>query len=211
MSTAVSILVESPARRASARRTGFTLTEMIIALTISGLLMAIVASQLVESGALTVRIARALEHSRNARELMDTLSSDIRAAQIMKLYPSFSERATVARDGESGNYLVLQTVSGTGTITRTIGYYMDALPNHGGWALYRHDSARGDNAADALPATSSEGSHRVVKRAVRLPDSNRLFRCVRDRGVSLEGEFGTADAGGSGRPEFVRCTILTRS
>lgn len=199
------------AASARTRRRGFTLVEAVVALSVSGLLLSAVASQLVESAALSLRITNTLEHSRNARELIDGLTIDMRAAQIMRLYPDFSDRSSEARDGQSGNYLVLQTVSPAGTITRTVGYYVAPRPNHAGWALYRHDSDRGDSPATALPSTDSQGSHRLMKRAVRLPDSNRLFRCVRDRGVSMHGEFGATEGRRSGRSEFIRCTMFTRS
>lgn len=182
-----------------------------MALTITGVVMMLVASQLVESASLGVRVTRTLEHSRNARELLDRLSLDLRAAQVMRLYPSFVDRSSTARDGETGNYLVLQNVDSTGTITRTIGYYVTAQRHGAGLALCRHDSAAGDSAASALPDAASAGTHRVLKAAVRLPDSDRLFRCVRDRGVAIHGEFSTEATGGSGRTEFIQCTLFTRS
>jgi len=192
-------------------RRGFTLVEGVVAVSVAGLLFAAVASQLVESSKLSLRVTSTLEHSRNARELIDTLSADIRAAQIIRIHPSFADRSTEARDGENGNYLVLHFVNARGVITRTVGYYVVSLGGTNNWALYRHDSARGDSAAGSLPAGDSAGRHRVIKKAVRLPDSGRLFTSARDRGVSINGEFGTIDTRGAGRAEFIRCTLSTRS
>jgi hypothetical protein len=182
-----------------------------MAMALTGVLLTIVAAQFKESATVSLRISRTLEHSRNARELIDTLSADVRGAQLMRLFPSYSDRSREARDGESGNYLVLQYVDAQGAITRTIGYYATARQGGGTWSVYRHDSNAGDSAPATLPAPDREGTHRRIKRAARLPDSNQLFRCVRDRGVSVRGEFGAIDGGGSDRTEFIECTISTRS
>ena len=188
-----------------------TLLEAIVALGVSGLLFAMVTTQLVESSKLSVRVTTTLEHSRNSRELLDRLTADLRSAQIVRLYPGFTDRTAVARDGETGNYLVLHCIDVRGNITRTIGYYVVAQRGTNAWTLHRHDSANGDSAAGALPEAGTAGQHRLIKRAVRLPGSGRLFTCARDRGVSVHGEFGTVDTQGRGRAEFIRCTLTTRS
>jgi hypothetical protein len=183
----------------------------MVAFGVAGLLFAAVTKHLVESARLSNRIAHTLEHSCNARELIDKLSTDVRAAQILRLHPDFTDRSTIARDSQPGNYLVLHFIDGSGHITRTVGYYVASLGENQGWALYRHDSAHGDSAAGELPASGTSGRHRLVKRAERLPDANQLFRSVRDRGVSIHGEFGVIEPRGLNRTEFIRCTISTRS
>jgi type II secretory pathway pseudopilin PulG len=198
-------------RPVSGRRRAFTLVETMVALGLAGAVLAAVTAHLVESSRLSLRITRTLEHSRNARELISTFSADIRAAQIVQLHPTFVDRSTVARDGEAGNYLVVHFVDIRGAITRTVGYYLVARRGEGGWDLYRHDSAVGDSTPGNLPAASTAGHHRLLKRSVRLPGANPLFRCARDRGVSLQGEFGAADTQDSNRTEFIRCTLSTRS
>jgi type II secretory pathway pseudopilin PulG len=188
-----------------------TLVEVMISLTLVGLMMAAVTSQLLESGSLTLRTARSLEHARSARELTGRLAEDMRDAQLMVLHPTFDDRSVQRRDSERGNYLVLHQLDAAGAIVRTVGYYL--VPDGTGTAgiLYRHDSADGVLAAGTLPGTETRGTHRAVTRAVRLPDAAGLFRCVRDRAVSMRGEFGTPDAAQSGRPEFIQCTFATRS
>jgi prepilin-type N-terminal cleavage/methylation domain-containing protein len=194
-----------------ARRRGFSLVEVLVALGISGLVLTVVAAQLIESSKLSLNVSQTLEHSRNAREIIDALSTDVRASQILRIFPNFNDRSSEARDGQSGNYLVLQTIDSSGTVTRTVGYYVVSLGDNKGWALFRHDSQLGDNAAGTLPDVSAAGSHRKIKRAVRLSEAGFLFRSVRDRGVAIHGEFSTPDKSGSGRTEFIRCTISTRS
>ena len=85
------------------RRRGFTLVEIIMAVGISSLVLTMVAAQLIESSKLSVSITQTLEHSRNAREIIDALSTDVRAAQILRIFPSFTDRSSEARDGQSGN------------------------------------------------------------------------------------------------------------
>jgi prepilin-type N-terminal cleavage/methylation domain-containing protein len=197
--------------RKSAPKRGMTLVEVIVCMAIVGFLLAAAANNLIESGQLGLKTAQTLEHSRSSRELFDRLSMDIREAQVMVLHVSFSDRTSPRRDGQLGNYVVLHSVDEVGVVTRTVGYYTMASPDGDGWMLYRHDSENGDSAAGSLPATSTSGTHRVVTRAVQLPNSNNLFSCVRDRGISMQGEFGAVDRAARGRPEFIRCTITTRS
>lgn len=192
-------------------RSGMTLVEVIICLAITGLLLAAVSTHLIESASLGLKTSSTLEHSRSARELIDRLSRDIRDSQIMELHVSYADRSDIRRDGELGNYLVLHSVDDAGVIVGTIGYYAVTADGGDGWILYRHDSENGDSAAGSLPEVGAVGSHRIVTRAVQLPTSDNLFTCVRDRGVSLQGEFGTAGQGKRGRSEFIRCTISTRS
>lgn len=191
-------------------RSGFTLFETVIALGIVAFVFTMITRQLVETSRLSLNVTRTLEHSRNAREFLDTLAADIRSAQVVVIHPDFTTRDTVQRDGQAGNYLVLHRFNPSGTITRTVGYYVVNLGSNG-WAVYRHDSATGDSSTGVLPASSSQGTHRLIKRAVRLSSSNNLFTSTRDRAVSVEGEFGTHDTFSSKRTEYIRCTLSSRS
>lgn len=187
-----------------------TLVEITVALTVCGFLMLGVTRALVDTGTIALKTSGSLEHAHNSRELIDRLAQDIGEAQILVLYPSFSDRSTTLRDGNSGNYLAIHWINSTGTIIRTIGYYAMPDASGTGWVLYRHDSRDGLVAAGSLPGSTTSGTHRVVTRAVRLPDSNKIFRCIRDRGIILRGEFGTPGLT-RGRTEFVQCAISTRS
>ncbi|RME70319.1 MAG: hypothetical protein D6781_06570 [Verrucomicrobia bacterium] len=200
-----------PARRLSRRPAGFTLAEVTIALTVATLVLAGLAAQMIEAARLNHRITASLEHGRNARELIDTVSRDVRSAQIARLYPGFTNRSEAARDGQRGNYLVLDFLDSNGTIVRTIGYYALPLPDAAGWGIYRHDSADGSLSPGSLPATGTAGSHRLIKRALRLGTADTLFRCARDRGIALEGEFVSPDVRGTARADLIRATVLTRS
>jgi prepilin-type N-terminal cleavage/methylation domain-containing protein len=188
-----------------------TLIEVIICLAIVGLLLAAASSSLLESAALSLKATRTLEHSRSARELFDRMSRDVHNAQIVVLHPEFHDRSTRQRDGETGNYLAMHSINEAGAISRTVGYYIMVAADGEGWTLYRHDSANGDSAAGVIPAPGTAGSHRVVTRSVALPNGNPLFTCVRDRGVSLHGEFGTTNEAAVTRTELIRYTVTTRS
>jgi hypothetical protein len=188
-----------------------SLAEVVIALGLSVLLLAAVCAQLVESATLSLRTSHSVEHSRGARELTARVSADVTGAQIVRLYEGFASRGTPRRDGETGDYLVLHWIERDGTTVRTVGYYAVPAPDGVGWLLYRHDSADGVVVAGTLPDPGTVGTHRLVNRAIRLPDANRLFRCWRDRGVSFRGEFGTGNDANRGTHELVSCTISTRS
>jgi type II secretory pathway pseudopilin PulG len=193
------------------RSRGFTLVEAIVATGVAAVLFAAVTTQMVESTRMSLRITRTLEHSRNAREFLDVLAADVRTSQLVRIHPGFSDRSSVARDGQTGNYLVLHRIDTRGNITRTIGYYLAPRADGRGWTLHRHDSAAGDTTAGTLPGASSAGRHAVISHAVRLQPGAPLFQCAHDRGVTILGEFGTSDTAGDGRTEYVRCTLSTRS
>ncbi len=203
----------TPAALLHPRARGLTLPEIAAALVISGLLMAAILSQWLESTSLALKAAETLEHTRSTRELVFRLAEDVRNAQTLRIYPSFDEREELQYDEKGnkiGNYLVLQEVSVSEKITRTIGYYLIETAKDE-WMLYRHDSKDGKLAADILPPPNTAGTHRAITRAVTLPESDNLFRSVRDRAVSMRGEFGASGPIKRGRTEFVQCTLSTRS
>jgi len=203
--------IDPGARPRAARARGFTLPEVLVALSIAGVLLAAVMTQWIESTALALKAAETIEHSRGTRLFVSRVAEDMRNAQSITIYPTFADRATPRRDGEMGNYLILREISAAAAITRTIGYYLIATPDGKGWMLHRHDSNDGVLAADALPDPSTVGQHRRIARAVTLPDSANLFRLVRDRAVTTRGEFGVDSNLKVGRTEFVQCTLSTRS
>ena len=110
---------------AHARR-AFTLVEILIALSIFGLVMTAVATQLIESVAISLKTSTSLEHSRNTRELIDELRQDVANAQVMELYPQFNDRGARRSDQQLGNYLVLHRLTPTGVVLQTVGYYVVA-------------------------------------------------------------------------------------
>lgn len=203
--------MKSTRKQFRTRAGGLTLVEVIIALAVVGLLMAAVMSQMLESVSLGLKAAGTLEHSRSTRELILRLSEDTRNAQQMIIHTTFADRSSPRRDGQLGNYLVLHQINSSGSVVRTIGYYTVPLSGGNGWMLHRHDSADGLTSPGTLPASGTSGSHRVVTRAVNLPESSNLFRSVRDRAVAIRGEFGSAGNARIGRTEFVQCILSTRS
>lgn len=193
------------------RPAAFTLVEMMIALTIFGLLIAAVVSQLTESIGIGLKAARTLEYARSSRVIIDRLATDVRAAGTFTMFPEFNDRGHAVGDGESGNYVVLQEIDEDGGIVRTIGYYLGPDAAGTGSSLYRHDSDDGSLVPGALPAASTSGTHPAVVRTVRVPDGERLFRNFRQQGVSVGGQFGTADGARNTRLQLVQCTLSTRS
>jgi prepilin-type N-terminal cleavage/methylation domain-containing protein len=206
MSTALSDSI----RTEPARRAAFSLPEVCIVIAIVGLLVAATLVQWRESTVIALKAAETLEHTRSTRELIHRLSEDTRNSQRLEIYPAFDDREERLRDGQLGNYLVLHEIDLDGVIQRTIGYYLLPAIDGTGWMLHRHDSAAGGTPG-VLPHDSTAGSHPVVTRAVSLPESDLLFRCVRDRAVNIRGEFGTSGSVKLGRTEFVNCTLATRS
>lgn len=190
---------------------GFSMPEMLIALTIFGLVMTAVTRQLIESASVTLKTSRLLEYSRNGRNLVSRLGNDLRSAQTMTLYSEFNSRSTAITPGGYGNYLVLHQVNTSGTITRTIGYYAVASGSSGTYTLYRHDSAEGASTAGSLPNTSAQGSHPIMVGTFKVPSGTKLFRNWSDRGVSIRGQYGTTTGASTSVLNYIQCTLTTRS
>jgi len=205
-----SIVIPSASVR-SRRRCGFSIPEMMIALTIFGLVMTAVTRQMIESVSITLKTSRMLEYSRNGRNLVARLGSDLRSAQTTVVYSEFNSRSTAITPGNYGNYLVLHQMNTSGTITRTIGYYAIANGNSGTCILYRHDSAAGDSSAGALPATGTSGTHLVLVGTFKVPTGTKLFRNWSDRGISIRGQYGTATGASTDALNYIQCTLTTRS
>jgi len=196
----------APVRR---NRRALTLVEILVALTIFGLVMTVVTRQLIESASVTLKTSRLLEYSRSGRNLIGYLGNDMRSAQTMTLYSEFNSRSTTMSAGSYGNYLVLHQVNASGTITRTVGYY--AVANGSSYILYRHDSADGVITAGTLPAAGTQGTHRVLVGTFKVPSGTKLFRNWSDRGVSIRGQYGTATGAATSALNYIQCTLTTRS
>lgn len=187
---------------------GFTIVECMVALTIFGLVMTAVTRQLVESASITLKTSRLLEYSRAGRNFIGRLGIDLRSAQSMTLYTSFTDR-TVAGATGTGNYLVLHELNAAGTITRTTGYY--AVANGSSYKLYIHDSNTGSVAAGSLPATTTSGTHTLLLGTFKVPSGAKLFTNWSNRGVSLRGQYGTAAGAADSSLNYIQCTLTTRS
>jgi prepilin-type N-terminal cleavage/methylation domain-containing protein len=125
---------------ARGRRPGFTLVELLIAITLTGLVMVGIVTFLRQS--LMVYYSVRAEHSinRDIRAITGRFASDAVTANYFCLYPSFSTRTAVASgvvvdgslvDGQVGDFLVLvyvdpaQASTGTSMITKLVGYYRE--------------------------------------------------------------------------------------
>jgi prepilin-type N-terminal cleavage/methylation domain-containing protein len=199
----------SPAR--ARRRAGLTLVEMIIAVTIFGLVMTAATRQLIEGVKLSMKTAQALEFESSSRRLLDRLNEDVRSAEIVTVFPGFEDRGAAVGDGGYGNYVVMHQVASSGTVTRTIGYYLQSNGADGTWALYRHDSANAGLVPGELPGLSTSGTHLRLVSTVRVPEAVRLFCAWRNRGFTVRGQFGSPQGAASGRLEYVQCSLTTRS
>lgn len=196
------------------RRHGLTLVEILVSLTIFGLVMTAVTRQLIEGVSLTLKSSRLLEYARSSRFVLENMDHDVRAAQTIILYSEFNARSTPQTSGTYGNYLVLHQVNSSGTITRTIGYYAVPVGTTGTFSLHRHDSNDGVVAAGTLPATSTSGTHRRLIATLRQPTTPtgvKLFQNWNGRGVSVRGQFGTAEGKAASQLNLVQCTFATRS
>jgi prepilin-type N-terminal cleavage/methylation domain-containing protein len=201
----------SPSSAVARRRAGITLVEMIVAVGIFGVVMTAATRQLIEGIKLSAKTAQTLEFESSSRRLIDRLNQDVRSAELVTVLPGFDDRSSSVGDGNYGNYVVLHQVAGSGTVTRTIGYYLRSNGAAGTWALYRHDSEDGTLMPGELPDASTSGTHLRLVGTIRVPADVKLFRAWRNRGFTLRGQFGAPQAGATSRLEYIQCSLTTRS
>jgi len=117
----------------------FTMTELMIALTILGLVMAGVVALTFQSLNTYAYDSGRLLVNRDIRKFTGDMITDTVYANYFRIYPDFSTRTTTAagvtsdaavRDGQTGDFLVLafadtDVTSGRTTVNRLIGYYRD--------------------------------------------------------------------------------------
>ena len=131
------------------RRPGFTLVELMIAVTLTGLATVGLVAFLRQS--LMIYYSVRAEHTinRDIRAITGRLASDAVTANYFCLYPNFSTRSALVNgvvvdgslvDGQVGDFLVLvyvdpaQASTGTSMITKLVGYYRevtDSTRNNG--------------------------------------------------------------------------------
>jgi prepilin-type N-terminal cleavage/methylation domain-containing protein len=131
------------------RRPGFTLVELMIAVTLTGLATVGLVAFLRQS--LMIYYSVRAEHTinRDIRAITGRLASDAVTANYFCLYPNFSTRTELVNgvavdgslvDGQVGDFLVLvyvdpaQASTGTSMITKLVGYYRevtDSTRNNG--------------------------------------------------------------------------------
>ena len=139
---------------ARGRRPGFTLVELMIAVTLTGLATVGLVAFLRQS--LMIYYSVRAEHTinRDIRAITGRLASDAVTANYFCLYPNFSTRSALVNgvvvdgslvDGQVGDFLVLvyvdpaQASTGTSMITKLVGYYRevtDSTRNNGPVRLF---------------------------------------------------------------------------
>jgi prepilin-type N-terminal cleavage/methylation domain-containing protein len=127
------------------RTRGFTLTELMISLTVLGLTMAGVVTFTYQALNTYYYDAGRLLVNHDMRKFTGDMATDAVFSNFFRIYPNFATRTTTVagvttdaavRDGQSGDFLVLaftDTDAGSGvtTVSELIGYYRDpADPAH---------------------------------------------------------------------------------
>lgn len=183
-------------------RAGFTLVEMLIALTMFGVVMAMTMGMMTES----LRSHYVSEHmndlSTDKRLTTTRLVVDARQANTFLLYEDFTRaRRDKADDrlseGMSGDLLVLVYFADTAQpwqtrpVERIIGYYLWPREDGAGSELRRFEETFTPAATAELevllPKESEVSSHRLVQPFVTGEISGRFFHNVRDRSLLVQG------------------------
>ncbi len=195
-------------------RAGFTLTELLITLTIFGMVMADIGSFFLQTNKMLFTNTAKLQINRDIRAVTNEMTDNARNANHFTLYDSFYDdfRNPTApttgadfrqRDAESGDCAVF-IFYGTDPapwdttpppIVRLVGYYrsIDNIPDNTG-PIRKFDIAiplanQNDTVEDLIPAISTVGTHRTIVEMSEGLANQRLFYNFRERSIMVNGQI----------------------
>lgn len=133
---------------------GFTLVEVLVAMSIGVMLMGFVAVFMVQAGKTMFKSTEELRFNNTLRKTFASIQEDVREASVISVYSSFdlADRDTssdVLGDGTKGNLLVLLTFENNYStipihdqVTKIVGYYMDpaTVGSDGSVKIYRWET-----------------------------------------------------------------------
>lgn len=195
-------------------RAGFTLTELLIALTIFGMVMAGISSFFFTTNKMLFTNSAKLQINRDIRAITNEMTDNARNANHFTLYDSFydSFRNPTApttgadyrqRDAEAGD-LVVFIFYGVDSapwdttpppIERLIGYYRsidDPATNTGPIRKFDINIAvadQNDSVEDLIPAISTVGDHKTIIELSKGLANERLFYNFRERSIMINGQI----------------------
>ncbi|MBK1880387.1 type II secretion system protein [Pelagicoccus mobilis] len=179
-------------RRTSGRR-GFTLTEMVVATAVFGVIMGAVMSFLLSSKNFSSYNQGKLLINRDIRKFTSELGDYATYSSFFIIYNSFKNRVEM-NEGQSGDFLLLAFVDETdpSAYTALVGYYRSASTTTAGpvrkFAI-KFDPPRSEDIEDLIPATSSEGTHPEVIELSRGLSDGQLFYNFFGRSITVQGEI----------------------
>ncbi len=195
-------------------RAGLTLTELLITLTIFGMVMAGIGSFFLQTNKMLFTSTAKLQINRDIRAVTNEMTDNARNANHFTLYDSFYDdfRNPTApttgadyrqRDAESGDCAVF-IFYGTDPapwdttpppIVRLVGYYrsIDNVPDNTG-PIRKFDIAipvadQNDTVEDLIPAISTVGTHRTIVAMSEGLANQRLFYNFRERSIMVNGQI----------------------
>ena len=195
-------------------REGFTLTELLITLTIFGLVMAGVAGFFYQTNGMLFTNTAKLMINRDIRALTNEMTDNARNANHFTIYDSFYDTfrnptpPTTGidfrkRDAESGDCLVLIFYgvdpapwdTTPPPIVRLVGYYrsIDNVPDNTG-PIRKFDVAipgpdQNKECEELVPAISTVGDHKTITEIAKGLANGRLFYNFRERSIMINGQI----------------------
>lgn len=195
-------------------KAGFTLTELMITLTIFGMVMAGIGSFFFQTNMMLFTNTAKLQINRDIRSITNEMTDNARNANHFTLYDSFYDdfRNPTApttgadyrqRDAEAGD-LVVFIFYGVDPapwdttpppIERLVGYYRsidDPVANTG--PIRKFDIAipvadQNDAVEDLIPAISTVGTHETIVELSEGLANERLFYNFRERSIMVNGQI----------------------
>lgn len=188
------------------KQNGYTLPEILIALTILGFILTGVASMTIQSGKTLFVSTEKLEINADIRFFTQLLASEARSANAFLIYPSSNEerRDSISdrlRDGEAGDFLALvflepfPTASDDEHITRIICYYRDSDDEQAGpvnrvdYTLPTPVDPSLITPESAIITTMGSGESSEIVTLARGLAGNFLFFNERDETVIVNGQI----------------------
>lgn len=177
----------------SRKKGGFSLTEVMVATAVFGVVMGAVLSFLLSSKNFTSYNQGKLLINRDIRKFTSELGDYATYSSYFIIYNSYRNRLEM-NEGQSGDFLLLAFVdeSDPEAYTALVGYYRSATTTTAGpvrkFAL-KFDPPRKEDVEDLIPSIDSEGTHPEVIELSRGLSDGQLFYNFFGRSITVQGEI----------------------
>lgn len=180
-------------RKRYGKKRGFSLTEMMVATAVFGIIMAAVTSFLLSSKNFASYNQGKLLINRDIRKFTSELGDYATYSSYFIIYNSYQNRLEM-NEGKSGDFLILAFVDEDDpkAYTALVGYYRSATTTTAGpvrkFAL-KFDPPRTEDIEDLIPAPDAEGTHPEVIELSRGLSDGQLFYNFFGRSITVQGEI----------------------
>lgn len=170
-------------------RSAFTLTELMVALAVAGVISLIFASFMKSNLSLNYFTAGKINVGKDVRDFTVHLSDAGRMASDFRIFPSFQDRTESVSDGRSGDYLVFYYTDENNRLVRLIGFYRSGAQGEESSVRWHDLKVKGDEDVLTLPSPNELENFPVILHLTRGMADGRLFANFYEQSVMVSGEI----------------------